>query len=445
MPLTTNRRRIGGAAISMDQSPLSTASAKVRRHLLPFLIICYFAAYLDRVNVGFAALTMNKDLGLGPEAYGFTAGIFFLGYCLFEVPSNILLEKFGARTWIARIMITWGLVSASMAFVTDVWSYSVIRFFLGVAEAGFFPGIIFYLTRWVTSRERAAMICLFMTAIPISNLIGAPVSGAILDSFNGVLGLKGWQWLFVLEALPSIILGSIAFFVLRDSPTDAPWLEPAERAALTVAIAAEDRNRESLRKYTLRDALTDPRVLGLSLVYFGIATGMYGLTFWLPQIVKAFGFDNTTTGFITAIPYLFATAAMALWGRHSDRTGERVWHIALPCLVGGAAMIAGTQINDHGFALAALTIAAMGIFTALPTFWTLPSAMLTGTAAAAGIALINSVGNIGGFIGPYLMGWLMGQGYSSEIAVASLAAFAIISGLLVLTLGHDRRLETAAA
>ncbi len=426
----------------MDNSPRLAASAKVRRRLLPFLIVCYFAAYLDRVNVGFAALTMNADLGIGPEAFGFTAGIFFLGYCLFEVPSNLALAKFGARTWIARIMITWGLVSVSMAFVTGVWSLSIVRFFLGVAEAGFFPGIIFYLTRWVPAHERAAMISMFMTAIPISNLIGAPVSGAILDAFNGVAGLKGWQWLFILEALPSIILGCLAFRYLANSPADARWLEPAERDALTAAIAAEDTARDSVRTYTLREAITDRRVLALSLVYFGIATGMYGLTFWLPQIVKGFGLDNTQTGLVSAIPYLFAALSMFLWGRHSDRTGERIWHIALPCLIGGAAMIAGTAAASPAFALAALTIAAMGIFMALPTFWTLPTALLTGTAAAGGIALINSIGNIGGFTGPYLVGWMKGQGYASDVAVASLACFAIASGALVIALGHGRRLES---
>lgn len=425
----------------MTISPLGSASAKVRRHLLPFLMLCYFAAYLDRVNVGFAALTMNGDLGIGPEAFGFTAGIFFLGYCLFEVPSNIALTKFGARTWIARIMITWGLVSAAMAFVTGVWSLSIMRFLLGVAEAGFFPGIIYYLTRWVPAHERAAVISLFMAAIPISNIVGAPVSGAILDSFNGVAGLQGWQWLFILEAIPSIILGVIAFRVLPDSPADASWLNDAERAALTEAIAAEDASRERVRHYTLRDALTDGRVLALSLAYFGIATGMYGLTFWLPQIVKGFGLSNSATGIVTAIPYIFAAAAMFVWGRSSDRRGERVWHIAIPCFIGGAAMIAGTAVTEPAFALAAITVAAIGIFTALPTFWTLPSAMLTGTAAAGGIALINSIGNAGGFVGPYLVGWMKGQGFGSDVAVASLACFAIVSGLLVVVLGHDRRLE----
>ncbi|MEQ1651195.1 MAG: MFS transporter [Hyphomicrobium sp.] len=420
---------------------LARASAKVRRRLVPFLVLCYFAAYLDRVNVGFAALTMNADLGIGPEAFGFTAGIFFLGYCLFEVPSNLLLNRFGARRWIARIMITWGLVSAAMAFTTTVAGMSVVRFLLGVAEAGFFPGIIFYLMFWVPSAERARIVTIFMAAVPISNLIGAPLSGWILDAFAGVSGLKGWQWLFLLESVPSILLGIAAFWMLPDRPRDATWLTDDERRALENQISAEMQNREAIKRYTLREALTDRRVLALSLIYFGLVAGMYGFSFWLPQIIKAFGLSNTVTGFVTAVPYIVAAIVMVLWGRHSDAKGERVWHIALPAFAGGAALICGTQVTELLPAMALLTVAAAGIFTALPVFWTLPTALLTGTAAAGGIALINAIGNIGGFIGPYLVGWMIGQGATSAVAVSSLASFAVAAGLAVLALGHDHRLE----
>jgi MFS transporter, ACS family, tartrate transporter len=420
------------------------ASAKVRRHLLPFLAVCYLGAYLDRANVGFAALTMNPDLGIGPEAFGFTAGIFFLGYCLFEVPSNLFLEKFGARRWIARIMITWGVVSAGMAFVSGVTGLSIVRFLLGVAEAGFFPGIIFYLTHWVPAAERARIITMFMAAIPVSNLIGAPVSGVILDTFNGAWGLKGWQWLFILEALPSIGLGIAALWMLPDRPRDAQWLTGQESSALEDYIADEMRERDGIRKFTLSEALTHPRVLALGAVYFGFATGMYGLTFWLPQIVKAFGLTNTMTGFVTAVPYVAAAIVMVLWGRHSDATRERIWHIAIPAFVGGAALIAGTQVTEMVPAMALLTLAAAGIFTTMPLFWTLPTALLTGTAAAGGIALINAIGNIGGFIGPYLVGWMKGHDFTSAMAVASLASFALVSAVMVLTLGHDSRLERRA-
>lgn len=420
---------------------LQKASAKVRRHLLPFLIVCYFAAYLDRVNVGFAALTMNADLGLGPEAFGFTAGIFFIGYCLFEVPSNVLLNYFGARIWIARIMITWGLISASMAFVTSVTGLSIARFLLGVAEAGFFPGIIFYLTFWVPAAERARIVTIFMAAVPVSNVIGAPLSGWILDAFANVGGLKGWQWLFLIESLPSIVLGVAAFWVLPDRPRDAPWLTETEQTALDRQIAAEMASRESIAKFSLVEALTHPRVLALSLVYFGIVTGMYGLTFWLPQIIKGFGLSNTATGLVGAFPYLVSAIVMILWGRRSDARRERVWHIALPAFAGGLALIVGTAVTSLEPAMVLMTIAAAGLFTALPVFWTLPTALLTGIAAAGGIALINAIGNIGGFLGPYLVGWLQSQGASPQIAVASLACFAILAGAGVLLLGHDSRLE----
>lgn len=427
------------------ETALARASAKVRRRLVPFLVVCYFAAYLDRVNVGFAALTMNTDLGIGPEAFGFTAGIFFLGYCLFEVPSNLLLDRFGARRWIARIMITWGLVSAAMAFTTTVEGMSVVRFLLGVAEAGFFPGIIYYLTFWVPSAERARIMTIFMAAVPISNLIGAPLSGWILDAFADVGGLKGWQWLFLIEAAPSIVLGVAAFWMLPDRPRDAAWLTDDELRALEDQISSEMQSREAIKRFTLGEALTDRRVLALSLIYFGLVAGMYGFSFWLPQIIKAFGLSNTATGFVTAVPYVVAAIVMVLWGRHSDAKRERVWHIALPAFAGGAALMCGTQVTELLPAMALLTVAAAGIFTALPVFWTLPTALLTGTAAAGGIALINAIGNIGGFIGPYLVGWMIGHGATSAVAVSSLAGFAVVAGLAVLALGHDRRLEGGQA
>jgi len=423
--------------------PLASASAKVRRRLLPFLVLCYFAAYLDRVNIGFAALTMNTDLGIGPEAFGFAAGIFFLGYCAFEIPSNVILDKVGARLWIARIMITWGLVSASMAFVTSATGLSIARFLLGVAEAGFFPGIIYYLTHWVPSEDRGRVIALFMTAVPLSSALGAPLSGWILDAFAGIGGIRGWQWLFLIEAIPSIVLGIAAFRLLPNRPANAKWLTPQESAALTSHIAAQVATRESVKKYQMREALVSPHVLMLSLIYFGIVTGMYGLGFWLPQIIQGFGLSNTETGFMSAIPYVFAALAMTLWGLNSDRTTERVWHIAIPCFVGGAALAFSASLQSNAAALAALTLAAIGIFAALPTFWTLPSALLTGTAAAAGIALVNTVGNIGGFLGPYIVGFLKQHHMSAQSAVACLAVFVIASGLLVLTAGHDRRTKAA--
>ncbi len=416
----------------MQNPALTSASRKVRQRLIPFLILCYFVSYLDRVNIGFAALTMNADLGIGPQAFGFIAGIFFLGYCLFEVPSNVMLAKFGARVWIARIMITWGLVSMAMAFVTGPLSLAVARFLLGVAEAGFFPGIIYYLTRWVPAGDRARTVSAFMVAVPVSAVIGAPLSGWILDAFDGVAGFKGWQWLFILEALPAVLLGVAVYFFLDDKPDDARWLTADERAALAETIADEERAKPASAHMTLREALTNGRVLSLSIVYFGIVCGLYSLTFWTPQIVKAFGFSNTQTGFIAAIPFLAGALVMSPWGRHSDRTGERVRHVALPSFLGAAGLIAGSLVSEPAFALLALTVAALGIFAALPTFWTLPTAMLSGTAAAGAIALINSIGNTGGFAGPYVVGWLKGAGFETGAAVAGIASVMILSGVVVL-------------
>jgi MFS transporter, ACS family, tartrate transporter len=416
----------------MPYEALTSASRKVRQRLIPFLILCYFVSYLDRVNVGFAALTMNADLQLGPEAFGFAAGIFFLGYCLFEVPSNVMLARFGARVWIARIMVTWGLVSMGMAFVKDAESLAVMRFLLGVAEAGFFPGIIYYLTRWVPAGDRARTVSAFMVAVPVSALIGAPLSGWILDAFQGAGGLKGWQWLFIIEAIPAVVLGVAAYFFLDDKPQDARWLSADERTALTETIAIEDRAKSAAGQMTLRQALTDVRVLALSLVYFGIVCGLYSLTFWTPQIVKAFGVSNTQTGLITAVPFLAGALVMTAWGRHSDETNERVWHVALPSFLGAAGLIAGALVSEPAFALLALTVAALGIFAALPTFWTLPTAMLSGTAAAGAIALINSIGNIGGFAGPYVVGWLKGAGFETGAAVAAIASVMILSAVVVL-------------
>lgn len=419
----------------MNDQALAAASHKVRRRLMPFLICCYFVSYLDRVNIGFAALTMNKDLGIGPEAFGLVAGIFFLGYCLAEIPSNLALARFGARLWIARIMITWGLVSMATALASGATSLGVARFVLGLAEAGFFPGIIYYLTRWVPAAERGKTVSSFMVAVPVSAVIGAPLSGWLLDATHGWLGLQGWQWLFILEALPAIVLGVAAIFVLKDSPREAPWLTREEGDALMQRIVAEDQGRAERHGFTLRQALTSPTILAMSLIYFGIVSGLYSLTFWTPQIVKAFGLSNTQTGFAAAIPFLAGALVMLPWGRHSDQTGERVWHVALPSFVGAAGLIAGTFMHEPLLALLALIVAAFGIFAALPTFWTLPTALLSGTAAAGGIALINSIGNIGGFAGPYAVGWLKEGGFTTAQSVAAIASVMILSGVLALVVG----------
>jgi MFS family permease len=340
-------------------------------------------------------------------------------------------------------MVSWGLISASMAFVQGETSFYVIRFLLGVAEAGFFPGIILYLSYWYTSAERAQMVGLFLSAVALSGVIGAPVSAIILDNMGGVAGLKGWQWLFILEALPAVILGIVTYFYLTDRPADAHWLTPEQREKVSARLASEKAKREAIRKFSVGEALTHPRILGLALVYFGIVTGLYGLGFWLPQIVKAFGFSTAMTGWVVAIPYLFSAIVMIPWSRHSDQTAERVWHVALPALLGGAGLVAGAFLDDPLSAMVALTLGSIGAFAALPIFWTLPTTLLTGMAAAAGIALINAIGNLGGFVGPYLVGWIRDTFTEPTLATASLGGFMILAGLITVALGHDRQMEAA--
>ena len=435
---------------------LARASRKIARKLIPFLMLCYFVAYLDRVNVGFAALTMNKDLGFTAEMFGFGAGIFFFGYFIFEVPSNLLLEKFGARMWIARIMITWGIVSTGMAFIVGPYSFYIMRFLLGVAEAGFFTGIILYLTYWFTAAERARFVGLFMAAIPLSSVIGGPVSGLILDHFNGAYGLKGWQWLFVIEGVPSILVGLLVLTYLLDKPDHATWLAPDERQALNAKLAAEAANRQAARHYSLKDALTNPRVLALSLVYFGLVSGNYGLGYWLPTIVKGVATTmkldastgismNTLVGYLVAVPYALAIVAMIWWTRRSDILRERTWHVAAPAILGGVALAAAAYFTDPIWGAIAVTICAMATYAALPTFWALPTAFLTGTAAAGGIALINSIGNIGGFAGPYAVGWLKDATGGTTAGLLALAGCYVLAGVVTLLVGHDTKVEMVDA
>ncbi|QIJ77516.1 MFS transporter [Methylobacterium sp. NI91] len=418
-------------------------TGKVARRLLPFLMLCYFFAYLDRVNVGFAALTMNRDIGLSATAYGLGAGLFFLGYVAFEVPSNLILERVGARIWIARIMVTWSLISASTAFVTGEWSFYLVRILLGLAEAGFFPGIILYLTYWFPAAQRAGIVGTFMMAVPLSAAIGAPLSGLVMSLTDGWLGLAGWQWLYLLEAAPSLALGLATLFVLTDRPEHATWLTDEERATL-IARMAEDHRLRPGRTTHLGDALRDPRVLGLGLVYFGLSTGLYAVGLWLPQIVSSFGFSTTATGFVTAIPYIVSAAGMLAWTRRSDRRGERVRHVAIPTAAAGLALLAASQAGTPLLTIVALSAAALGVFAALPTFWTLPTRLLSGTAAAGGIALINALGSLGGFAGPALMGWVRDATGRFDDGLAAVAVVLISAGALVLRIGRHTERDTVA-
>jgi ACS family tartrate transporter-like MFS transporter len=414
--------------------------AKVSLRLVPFLMLCYFVAYLDRVNVGFAALTMNKDLGISATAFGFGAGIFFFSYFIFEVPSNLALEKFGARKWIARIMVSWGILSGAMALVQGEYSFYVVRVLLGAAEAGFFPGIIFYLTLWFPAVYRARIIGWFMAAIPLSTVIGAPVSGMILG-LHGVGGLVGWQWLFILEAAPALILGVVVWFYLTDRPADAAWLAPDERAWLQNRLSAEVRQKEELHHMSVMQALINPKVLALSLVYFGAVATNYGTAFWLPQIIKGFGLSNTGVGFVTAIPYLIGTIGMVLWSRSSDASMERKWHTIVAFLLAAIGIAGSTFVDDPVMKMIALSVGALGVFAVLPVFWTLPTAFLSGASAAAGIAAINSIGNLAGFFGPFAMGALKDMTGSFSSGLLAIAACAVMGLVVVLVLGHDPSLE----
>ena len=415
---------------------------KLSARLVPFLIICYFVAYLDRVNVSFAALTMNQDLGLSATAYGLGAGIFFFSYFVFEVPSNLALERFGARRWIARIMFTWGLVSGAMVFVQGETSFYVVRVLLGAAEAGFFPGIIFYLTLWFPGVYRARIIGWFMVAIPLSTVFGAPVSSALLG-LHGFGGLKGWQWLFLLEAVPALILAVVTWFYLPDRPADAAWLEADEREWLTQRLAEEQRQREAVHDISVLRALIDPKVLALSVVYFGGVATNYGTAYFLPQIVKAFGLSNIETGFVSAIPYVVGSIGMVWFGHRSDRHMERKGHAAVAFALAAIGIGLSPLFDDPTVKMLFLSVGAFGVFAVLPVFWTLPTAFLSGASAAAGIAVINSVGNLAGFFGPFAMGALKDATGDYAAGLWVIAACAVLSMVVVLALHHDRRLEEA--
>ena len=405
---------------------------KVGWRLIPFLLLCYVVAYLDRVNVGFAKLQMLQDLKFSETVYGLGAGIFFIGYFLFEVPSNVILHRVGARVWIARIMVTWGVISAGMMFVESVTSFYVLRFLLGVAEAGFFPGIILYLTYWYPAARRARMTALFMSAIALSGVIGGPLSGWIMQSFAGVNGLTGWQWLFILEGLPSLFLGIATFFYLDDRIGQARWLTSEEKALLERNIVAENASKQDI---LIGAVFADPRVWLMSLIYFSFVMGLYGVSFWLPTIIKATGVkDALQIGLLTAIPYGSAVVAMILVSRSADRSRERRWHIAIPALLGAVGLVLSAVWGGSTIlAMTALTLATMGILTALPLFWSLPTSFLAGAGAAAGIALINSLGNLAGFVSPFLVGWLKDLTQSTNAGMYLLAASMVLGAFLTMS------------
>jgi len=409
--------------------------AKARRRLIPFLFILYIVAYLDRINVGFAALQMNQALGFSATVYSVGAGIFFLSYGLFEVPSNVILARVGARRWIARIMISWGLVSSAMMFVRGPAGFYALRFLLGAAEAGFFPGIIFYLTRWFPARDRARSIATFMTAVLIAGVVGSPISGALL-SLHG-LGLAGWQWLFLLEGIPAVVLGFVVLRSLPERPEDARWLSAAEKAALAARLEDEAQTMKAEAR-TTGEALTSGRIWLLAIVYFTIPVTLYGIGFWLPQMIKAAsGASNFIVGVLSAIPYAAGAVAMVIAGRHSDRTGERRWHIAIAAVVSAIGLALSTQSIGVTSSIASLSVAMIGLASMMGPFWALATSTVRGVGAAASIALINSVGNTGGFLGPYLLGAINDATHSFAIGLVAIAAMLVAGASLVLTVRDE--------
>jgi MFS transporter, ACS family, tartrate transporter len=378
--------------------------AKVSRRLLPFVLLLYVVAWLDRVNIGFAALQMNKDLGFSDAVYGFGAGVFFVGYALFEVPSNLILARVGARLWVARIMFTWGVLSIAMMFVQGPWTFYTARFLLGVAEAGFLPGILYYLGHWFPATERARAVSWFMLAIPLSTVVGGPLAGFILE-LNGWHGLAGWQWLFLLEGVPAVLLGVAVLLYLTDTPEKAKWLTPEQGRWLTALVQAEHRAAEERHGVGLRQALVHPTVWLLALILFAGQTASYGLTLWIPQIVKSLsGLPTFEVSMISALPYVVASIGMIVIGASSDRSGERLMHVAIPTALGALGFIASAYLTSPVPSLIALAIAAVGNTSTRGPFWALPTRFLSGQAAAGGIALINTVASVGGFVGPYAIG-----------------------------------------
>jgi D-galactonate transporter len=413
--------------------------SKVSWRLVPFLMLCYFIAYLDRVNLSFAGGPMSRDLGFSASVFGGAAGIFFIAYFFFEVPSNLALDRFGARLWIARIMFTWGLIAGAEAFVRGATSLYAVRLLLGVAEAGFFPGIIFFITLWFPAAYRARIIGLFMFAIPISTVIGAPISGALLN-LEGWQGLKGWQWMFIIEAVPALIMSVVVYFYLTDRPSNAHWLADDERRWLRDRLAAEVATRERHGAASWLHSMIDPRVIALGFVYMGCNIPQYGLSFFLPQIVKAFGLTNVQAGFVTALPYAVGAVGMIFWSRHSDATKERKWHAIVPLLIIAGGLLAAANIADPTIKMAFLCVAGFGFFAVLPVFWTLPTAFLSAGGAAAGIAAVNSIGNLGGYFGPQVFGYLKDT-HGEFASLVYLAVCAVIGAAIVFALGHNPALE----
>ena len=420
-----------------DRGELDTAVVRILTfRLVPFLFLLYIVAYLDRINLGFAALQMQRQLGFTDSVYGLGAGIFFAGYFLFQVPSNLVLGRVGARRWIAVLMVMWGIVSASMCMVTGVRSFYTLRFLLGAAEAGFFPGVILYLKTWFPAQARARTVARFMTAAPLSGVVGGPLSGALLG-LQGKSGLAGWQWMFLLEGVPAIGLGAIAWIYLVDRPENAAWLTPEQKSWLERVLQNE---KIEVAQSQGRGAIQVWPILVLSLVYFGVNTVSYGVSLWLPTLIKSLsGMSNLAIGVLSALPYVTAAIAMVFVGLHSDQSRERRWHTAAPAFAGALALSVAAHTNSVGATTALISVAVLGVFSMMGPFWAMPTALLSGTAAAVGVAAINSIGNLGGFFGPYTIGALRNSTGSFKQGLLVVGAALAISGCLALTLKYRER------
>jgi ACS family tartrate transporter-like MFS transporter len=414
---------------------------KIYLRVLPLAVLTYFLCYLDRINVGFAALTMNKDLGLDPATYGLAAGAFFWGYFLFEVPSNIILEKVGARLWIARIMVTWGLLSGATAFSVGPWSFLTMRFLLGLAEAGLFPGMIFFFTYWFPDRHRARIAAGFTVALPLAVAAGAPLSTALLG-LDGIWGLAGWQWMFLAEATPTVLVGLFLLVAVTDRPSEARWLSEAERTWVTGTLESERRSIEAKRKVSLWESFWDARILLLTLNYFGIVTASLGMLLFLPQMVKQLGLTTMQVGWVSMIPYICGAIAMLCWGFLSDRMGERRWNLFWSCLIAAAGLVIAGATIGTAWAVVGMSVAAIGLYGSKGPFWAMPPLILTGTAAASGIAWINAIGNLGGFFGPTIVGWAKTYSGSFAAGLYALAGFALMSALVSALWLDIRKAET---
>jgi len=419
---------------------------RVTWRLMPLLLLGYFCAYLDRSNVGMAATTMVKDLGFSNAVFGFGAGLFFFGYFLAEIPSNLILNKMGARRWIARILITWGIIAALTGFVWNESSFYWNRIFLGLAEAGFYPGVVLYLTWWFPSYYRTRMMGIFQSASVVSLFIGPPIGGLLLH-MDGLIGLAGWRWLYIMEGLPPIIMCFITWKLLTDRPKDAEWLEPEQRVWLQDRLDSEAAQKEAIRKFTLGQAFISPKIWLLTLAYVGQNFSSYALVFFLPLIVKGLGVSTDWIGLVAALPYLCAFVAMIAWGFHSDLTGERTWHVAGAALVasGGLAVCVLIGVGHPVITMIALCVALMGQQSLVPTFWSIPSAMLTGVAAAGGLAMINAIGNLGGWLGPSVSGIIKDATGSTDLSLLCMAIGPLVTAICVVAAGHDRRSERMMA